>query len=137
MYRQVRRNPHIPIPTPTLTLVNFFDKIIETTVTNKVTVVEEWLCIDNKCLILQLQYRDSFSNSLRSFLNDNAVTFVGVDVGADVSNVRKDYGLICGKTADVKKMAMKSSTWSSTFEGRQPGLKDLSFLMLGLSLDKP
>ncbi|KAF8387666.1 hypothetical protein HHK36_026320 [Tetracentron sinense] len=41
------------------------------------------LCVDNKCLILQLFYMDYIPQSIKSFLSDPNATFVGVEVEDD------------------------------------------------------
>ncbi|KAF9594358.1 hypothetical protein IFM89_030487 [Coptis chinensis] len=94
------------------------------------------LCIENKCLIIQLLYIDRIPRLLRGFLHDSSITFVGVEVESDVKKLRDSYGLECFNARDVRKLAMDSD-WASAFTGRRPGLKDLAFEIAGLSMIKP
>lgn len=150
--------------------VSFAGKFIETTVTDKASVAEEWvrdicstyngkriivgldyewkpnysrfttsktatlqLCVDTKCLILQLIYMDCIPQSIKSFLKDSNFTFVGVEVGDDVLKLRNDYGLNCSRTADIQELAI--CRWPGRF--RRPGLKDLASEVMGLFMPKP
>ena len=151
--------------------VKYDEKIIETTVTDKASITEEWvdeihfahandsmvvvgldvewrphlirsmsnksatlqLCIDTKCLILQLFYMDEIPQSLKNFLLNPIFTFVGVEVEDDILKLRNEYGLDCSKSADIRSAAMKK--WPGRF--RRPGLKDLAMDVLGLHMKKP
>ncbi|KAL6954847.1 hypothetical protein U1Q18_034458 [Sarracenia purpurea var. burkii] len=158
-------------------MVYFSGKIIETTVTDKALVADEWvrdvrsdlhsgqkiivgldcewrpnffsrsmsnktatlqLCTGTdqmtKCLILQLFYMDSIPESIRSFLADPNITFVGVEVGDDASKLRDEYGLSCGRTADIQALAM--ARWPQRFF-RKPGLKKLADELAGVKMEKP
>ncbi|QHO57393.1 hypothetical protein HN51_011985 [Arachis hypogaea] len=153
--------------------INFGGKAIETTVTNKAIIVDQWieeinvlyagkstvvvvgldvewrpnysrymdnnksatlqLCIDEKCLILQLFYIDNLTLSLKNFLMNPNFAFVGVEVGDDISKIRNEYDLNCGAHADIRELAMEK--WPGRF--RRPGLKDLAKDVVGLSMKKP
>ncbi|XP_043705096.1 Werner Syndrome-like exonuclease [Telopea speciosissima] len=151
--------------------VSFAGKIIETTVTDKASVAEDWvsqirssyngvqrinvgldcewrphaisfmsnktatlqLCINDKCLILQLFYMDYIPQSIKDFLNDPTFTFVGIEVADDAAKLRNEYGLNCSSTADIRQLA--KNRWPSRF--RRPGLKDLAFEVVGLRMAKP
>ncbi|KAF8392711.1 hypothetical protein HHK36_023060 [Tetracentron sinense] len=151
--------------------VSFSGKIIETIVTDKASVAEDWvrdvrsiynngqriivgldcewrphpirsmsnktatlqLCVDTKCLILQLFYMDYIPQSIKNFLDDPTVTFVGVEVGDDVLKLRNEYGLNCASTADIRALAIKR--WPGRF--RRPGLKDLAWEVVNLYMPKP
>ncbi|KAK9051155.1 hypothetical protein SSX86_027781 [Deinandra increscens subsp. villosa] len=91
------------------------------------------LCIDSKCLILQLFYMDEIPESLKRFLLNPKFTFVGIEVEDDVSKLKNEYGLDCGRSADIRAAAMKK--WPGRF--RRPGLKDLAMEVLGLHMKKP
>ncbi|GAB2298317.1 hypothetical protein Dimus_032385 [Dionaea muscipula] len=82
------------------------------------------LCIDTKCLIVQLFYVDQVPQSLKSFCSSPNYVFVGLE---------DEYGLPCLKTKDVK--AEAKSRWPSRF--RRPGLKDLAWEVAGLRMEKP
>ncbi|GJZ44082.1 Werner syndrome-like exonuclease [Tanacetum coccineum] len=88
------------------------------------------LCIDTKCLILQLFYMDEITKSLKNFLLNRIFTFVGVEVEDDILKLKYEYGLDCSESASatIKK-------WPGRF--RRPGLKDLAMDVLGLHMKKP
>ncbi|KAL1363814.1 hypothetical protein HN51_011987 [Arachis hypogaea] len=151
--------------------INFDGKAIETTVTDKANIVDQWvqeidilyagkssvvvgldvewrphaisylsnksatlqLCIDDKCLIVQLFYIDNLPLSLKNFLMNPNFTFVGIEVGDDISKLRNEYGLNCGRHADIRELAMQK--WPGRF--RRPGLKDLAKDLVGLNMRKP
>ncbi|KAK1425535.1 hypothetical protein QVD17_20888 [Tagetes erecta] len=151
--------------------VYYDNKTIETTVTDKATITNQWvyetlmahandltvvvgldvewrphiirsmsnksatlqLCIDTKCLILQLFYMDEIPQSLKSFLLNPTFTFVGIEVEDDIMKLKNEYGLECSKSADIRAAAMKK--WPGRF--RRPGLKDLAKDVLGLHMKKP
>ncbi|GAV78963.1 DNA_pol_A_exo1 domain-containing protein, partial [Cephalotus follicularis] len=92
------------------------------------------LCVDTKCLILQLFYIDFIPQSLKSFLSDPNVTFVGVEVARDVGKLNAEYQLSCSSVADVRELTM--IRWPSMFY-RKPGLKDIAASVAGLSMPKP
>ncbi|XP_021835358.2 3'-5' exonuclease-like [Spinacia oleracea] len=89
------------------------------------------LCIDTKCLIIQLIYLNSIPQSLRDFLNSTHedLTFVGVEVGSDVAKLEREYGLTCSKVEDLYK--------ASGSGGKRVGLKNLAWEVLGLVMWKP
>ncbi|XP_042499123.1 Werner Syndrome-like exonuclease [Macadamia integrifolia] len=151
--------------------VLFAGNIIETTVTDKASVAEDWvsdirsrdngdrrvivgldcewrphpirymsnttatlqLCINDKCLILQLFYMDYIPQSIKDFLNDPTFTFVGVEVADDAAKLRNEYGLTCNSTADLRALAKRH--WPGRF--RRPSLKDLASEVVGLYMAKP
>ncbi|KAJ7945796.1 Werner Syndrome-like exonuclease [Quillaja saponaria] len=150
--------------------VSFDGKIIETTVTDKGSIADEWiqgilskyacnttvvgldiewrphliksmsnksatlqLCIDDKCLILQLFYMDYFPQSLKDFLLDSNFIFVGIEVADDIEKLRNEYGLGCSRHADIRELA--KNKWPGRF--RRPGLKDLALEVAGLYMKKP
>ncbi|GMP87425.1 hypothetical protein CsSME_00039807 [Camellia sinensis var. sinensis] len=155
-------------------MVHFSGKTIEATVTDKASVVEEWvrearslhvgqhdmivgldcewkpntissmnyrtatlrLCIGTRRRIIQLCYIDYIPQSIKfkSFLSDSNFTFVGVEVGDDVSKLRNEYGLICTSTADIQALAMSRRPLQFY---RMPGLKSLAYLLVGLSMENP
>ncbi|KAL0436003.1 UNVERIFIED_CONTAM: Exonuclease 3'-5' domain-containing protein 2 [Sesamum radiatum] len=92
------------------------------------------LCVDTKCLILQLFYLDFIPQSLKNFLVHPSVTFVGVGVQDDVYKLREEYGLVCSAMNDIQEMAMARYPWEFT---RRPGLKDLASWFVGLNMAKP
>ncbi|KAG2725705.1 hypothetical protein I3843_01G078800 [Carya illinoinensis] len=150
--------------------INFAGKTIVTTVTDKASIVDEWvqemlsicggkavvvgldvewrphpirtmsnksatlqLCIDQKCLIIQLFYLDYIPQSIKSFMMDPNFTFVGIEVGDDIAKLQNEYGLGCSKSADIRELAKRQ--WPGRF--RRPGLKDLALEVVGLHMRKP
>ncbi|XP_024986545.1 Werner Syndrome-like exonuclease [Cynara cardunculus var. scolymus] len=92
------------------------------------------LCINTKCLILQLFYMDKIPESLKNFLLNPKFTFVGVEVEGDIWKLHNEYGLNCGKSADIRAMAVKK--WPFRYY-RKPGLKTLADDVVGLYMSKP
>ncbi|KAL8540843.1 hypothetical protein ACS0TY_002174 [Phlomoides rotata] len=91
------------------------------------------LCINDKCLILQLFYMDFIPESIKAFLLNPNFTFVGIEVADDVSKLRNEYGLDCSCTMDVRDAA--KARWPGRFS--RPGLKDLAREICGLNMSKP
>ncbi|KAH7528339.1 3'-5' exonuclease [Ziziphus jujuba] len=157
-------------PTTSKYTVYFAGKTIETTVTDKASIIDQWvnqiltihagnptvvgldiewrphynswmsnksatlqLCIDDKCLIVQLFYIDSIPDSLKNFMMNPDFTFVGIEVGDDIEKLKNEYDLPCRKSADIREMA--KTRWPGRF--RRPGLKDLALEIVGLSMKKP
>ncbi|KAL0420149.1 UNVERIFIED_CONTAM: Exonuclease 3'-5' domain-containing protein 2 [Sesamum radiatum] len=94
------------------------------------------LCVDTKCLILQLFYLDFIPQSLKNFTVHPSVTFVGVGVQDDVYKLQQEYGLVCSASAmkDIQEMAMARHPLEFI---RRPGLKDLASWFVGLNMSKP
>ncbi|KAI3448472.1 hypothetical protein Pfo_005137 [Paulownia fortunei] len=67
------------------------------------------LCIDQKCLILQLFYMDEIPESVKGFLMDPNFTFVGIEVGDDVLKLKNEYGLDCSSYMDKPKHVCMSN----------------------------
>ncbi|XLS51312.1 hypothetical protein HN51_011989 [Arachis hypogaea] len=150
--------------------IKFDGKEIVTTVTDKATIVEQWiqdinaiyeanssvivgidverglvsgigsksatlhLCIDNKCLILQLLHIDNLPLSLKYFLTNPNFFFVGFGVDRVISMIKTDYGLKCGVHADIMELAKEK--WPYQYNIRS-GLKDLAINVVGLKMKKP
>ncbi|QHO57394.1 hypothetical protein HN51_011986 [Arachis hypogaea] len=140
---------------------------IETTVTDKSTVVDQWvqdmnalyatnssivvgvdvercairnksatlnLCINKKCLIVQLFYIDNLPVSLKNFLMNPNFFFAGFEFANDIPNIKKEYGLNFCVHADIKKLALeKCRNWWSD----PPSLKDIAEHVVRLEMKKP
>ncbi|GFP87940.1 werner syndrome-like exonuclease [Phtheirospermum japonicum] len=91
------------------------------------------LCVDNKCLIIQLFYMDEIPDSIKGFLMNPNFTFVGIEVEGDVLKLKNEYGLDCSSHVDVR--AASVDYWSGKY--RKPGLKDLARELCGLYMKKP
>ncbi|XP_010674792.2 3'-5' exonuclease-like [Beta vulgaris subsp. vulgaris] len=92
------------------------------------------LCIDNKCLIVQLFYLDYLPQSLKNFMGWPKFTFVGVEVDDDVAKLKDEYGLICATSKDIQAHAL--ARWPMRWY-RKPGLKVLARNVVGLYRAKP
>ncbi|XP_021734840.1 Werner Syndrome-like exonuclease [Chenopodium quinoa] len=92
------------------------------------------LCIDTKCLIIQLFYLDYLPKSLKDFMGWPNFTFVGVEVADDVAKLRDEYGLICARSRDIQAHAL--GLWPIRWY-RKPGLKVLARDIAGLYMAKP
>ncbi|KAK1354357.1 3'-5' exonuclease domain-containing protein [Heracleum sosnowskyi] len=92
------------------------------------------LCIDTKCLIVQMFYLDYIPQSLKDFFTDPKFTFVGVEVQDDALKLQDEYGLRVSSTADIQALAM--TRWPLRFV-RKPGLKGLARGVAELNMEKP
>ncbi|CAO2184824.1 unnamed protein product [Urochloa humidicola] len=101
--------------------------------TSKVAILQ--LCAGTRCLILQLFYVDRIPASIRSFLADPNVRFVGIGVGEDAGKLAADYGLACAAAADVE--ALCNDFLGRFAGGRRLGLKGFAREVLGLVMEKP
>ncbi|MED6199354.1 hypothetical protein PIB30_075193 [Stylosanthes scabra] len=150
--------------------ISVYGRTIKTTVTDKATVVDQWihdindlyapnssvivcfdveykpqsdkpatlhLCIDDKCLILQLLYMDNLPLSLNNFLSMNPnFFFVGFKAASDINKniTYYYYGLkLGGIYANITELAMQK--WPGRFQ--RPVLKDLAMGVVGMSMKKP
>nr|GEY40489.1 hypothetical protein [Tanacetum cinerariifolium] len=93
-------------------------------VSNKCSVL--LLCIDTKCLILQLLYMDTIPETIKSFLMNSKFTFMGVK--EDMSKLVSEYGLHCANTEDIRTIVTKK--WLVQFG--QHGLEYLADGMFNL-----
>ncbi|XP_077252548.1 3'-5' exonuclease-like [Tasmannia lanceolata] len=101
-------------------------------ITNKVAILQ--LCVESRCYIFQLLYFDRMSQSLKSFLADPKITFVGVGIGGDVRKLERDYGLECRKYVELGKLAA-SVYGNPCLIGYS--LVDLAREVVGLDIVKP
>ncbi|XP_057730879.1 3'-5' exonuclease-like [Arachis stenosperma] len=92
------------------------------------------LCIDDKCLMLQLFHIDNLPPSLNNFLMNPNLFFVGFEVSKKISKINDGYGLSCsGVRVDIKLLAMQKWLGQCRFSD----LKDLAKQLVGLSIKKP
>ncbi|KAK1354353.1 3'-5' exonuclease domain-containing protein [Heracleum sosnowskyi] len=96
---------------------------------NKIATLQ--LCIDTKCLVLQLVHMDSMPHSLTNLLDDKRVTFFGVRVDAYALNLSRDYGLkFCKKIVDIRDLA---KIWFPISYLKECSLKAIAYEVAGLS----
>lgn len=99
---------------------------------NKIATLQ--LCIDTKCLILQLVHMDSLPHCLTNFFDDKRVTFFGVRVDGYASKLCRDYGFkFCKKIIDVRDL---SKIWYPISCRRECSLKSIAYEVAGLSMRK-
>ncbi|KAK3160677.1 hypothetical protein QOZ80_1BG0062860 [Eleusine coracana subsp. coracana] len=101
--------------------------------TSKVAILQ--LCTGTRCLVFQLFYATTIPASLRSFLADPDVRFVGVSVGEDVAKLDNDYGLHCAAPVDLEGLC--NEYLGRGMGGRRLGLKGFAREVLGLTMEKP
>ncbi|KAK3194317.1 hypothetical protein Dsin_025627 [Dipteronia sinensis] len=77
---------------------------------------------------------DYIPESLKNFLSDPNLTFVGVNLARDLAKLKNEYVLRCSSIADVRDLTLKR--WPNAFY-RKLGLKDVARLVVGLVLPKP
>lgn len=99
---------------------------------NKTAILQ--LCVNTKCLILQLLFIDYIPQSVKHFLSNPNLSFVGVEVQRDVTKLRNEYGLQFTNIAAVRDETLKR--FPSMFNGK-PGLKDVANRIVGLDMPKP
>ncbi|GAV83674.1 DNA_pol_A_exo1 domain-containing protein [Cephalotus follicularis] len=63
------------------------------------------LCAGYQCLIIELNSFQVIPFSLASFLDLSDITFVGVGIKQNVSNLRRDYGLECRNAVELGPLA--------------------------------
>ncbi|KAL3515927.1 hypothetical protein ACH5RR_022829 [Cinchona calisaya] len=122
--------------------VYFDGKTIETTVTNKAEIVNQWVqlillkCagkptvvgLDNEWRPHPVPYMSNKSATLQLCIDDNCLI-----VDKDIMKLKDEYGLKCTKSADIREVA--KMRWPGRFS--RPGLKDLAREVSGLYMKKP
>lgn len=101
--------------------------------TSKVAILQ--LCAGDRCLVLQLFYVDRIPASIRSFLADPDVFFVGIGVGEDAAKLATDYGLTCASPVDLESRCNDYLGYYTG--GPRLGLKGYAREVLGLVMEKP
>lgn len=91
------------------------------------------LCINNKCLILQLFFMDEHLKFSRFFFKIPISLLFGLKSWEILKNSRMNKSFKCKKSADIRELA--KIRWPGRF--RRPGLKDLARDVCGLNMLKP
>ncbi|XP_029130621.1 Werner Syndrome-like exonuclease isoform X2 [Cajanus cajan] len=100
---------------------------------NKMKVAILQLCVENKCLIVQLfLMNNNIPQSLKSFFVDSDFKFVGVGVINDLNMLKSDYGLESNKGIDISHLAKQ--IWPDRISSM--GLKYLAKELVGLDMKK-
>ncbi|MCD7458394.1 hypothetical protein HAX54_038082 [Datura stramonium] len=99
---------------------------------NPVAVLQ--ICVDRRCLIIQLLYCRSIPESLVGFLANSEYTFVGVGVESDVEKLLEDYELSVRNVVDLRGLAADAYDMRNL---RNAGLKELCRVVLGKEISKP
>ncbi|KAI3957937.1 hypothetical protein MKW92_011634 [Papaver armeniacum] len=97
----------------------------------KVAVLQ--LCVDNHCLIFQLSCCDKVPESLKNFLADDDLIFVGAGIEADAYKLMVDYGLKVARTEELGSFAAFKTGDSRLYKA---GLKKLVSEVLKQDLPK-
>ncbi|OVA16742.1 3'-5' exonuclease domain [Macleaya cordata] len=92
------------------------------------------LCHGNRCVIIQLLYLDFIPNSLKSFLADQSIDFLGVGITEDLAKLRGDYGLQCGSGVELGPLADRVY---GKHQYSRYGLVQLAREIVGLVIEKP
>ncbi|KAJ8623441.1 hypothetical protein MRB53_031970 [Persea americana] len=92
------------------------------------------LCVGTRCLIFQLILADVIPESLKGFLADPTLKFVGVAVAGDAQKLWDEYGLIVGSTEDLAAVAALKLGEEKL---KEAGLKRLASIVLGVEMEKP
>ncbi|KAI3926012.1 hypothetical protein MKW98_028148 [Papaver atlanticum] len=106
----------------------------------KVAVLQ--LCVDNRCLIFQFlgRERDQVPESLKNFLGDNDLIFVGAGIEADAYKLMVDYGLKVARVEELGSLAAFKRTNTFVDYRKSPlyrtGLKNLVMDVLKQDLPK-
>ncbi|XP_077252549.1 cleavage stimulation factor subunit 50-like [Tasmannia lanceolata] len=101
-------------------------------ITNKVAILQ--LCAgESQCYIFQLLYFDTMPQSLKSFLADPNITFVGVGIKEDAVKLAGDYGLQCGNYVELGPLAARL-LGSPDYSGYN--LENLAREVVGLNIEK-
>ncbi|KAJ3704422.1 hypothetical protein LUZ61_008127 [Rhynchospora tenuis] len=98
---------------------------------NKIALLQ--LCTGSRCLILQLKYMNPVPDSVKAFLLDETITFVGVGVGEDVAKLKGNYGLECTNSRDLRPVC---NTFLGIETKKCKGLKGYAREILGFELEK-
>ncbi|XP_052176270.1 3'-5' exonuclease-like [Diospyros lotus] len=92
------------------------------------------LCVGRRCLIFQLIHAPYIPQSLVDFLGNSSYTFVGVGIDGDVGKLSSDYDLVVERTFDLRDWAVDDYDIPGL---QNAGLKTLSSVVLGISVEKP
>ncbi|KAF5745947.1 hypothetical protein HS088_TW06G00112 [Tripterygium wilfordii] len=92
------------------------------------------LCTDTECLILQLLYMDSISETMKNFFGDSNIIFVGIEVKETLLKLETEYGLCFKYKIDVRALAKMNFPLSFS---ENAGLKALALHIVQLQSWKP
>ncbi|XP_059287056.1 3'-5' exonuclease-like [Lycium ferocissimum] len=92
------------------------------------------ICVDRRCLIIQLLYCQFIPESLVNFLGNRECVFVGVGIESDVEKLLEDYEISVGNVVDLRAKAADAYEMRNL---RNAGLKALCNVVLGKEIVKP
>ncbi|KAI3866631.1 hypothetical protein MKW92_027585 [Papaver armeniacum] len=92
------------------------------------------LCHENRCLVIQLLYLDSIPKSLRSFLADSSIRFLGVNIKQDTGKLDRYYGLKCNNSIDL---GSRIDDICECYKYSDLQLSELAAEILGVVIVKP
>ncbi|GLT64904.1 hypothetical protein SLA2020_373670 [Shorea laevis] len=87
------------------------------------------LCVDTRCLVLQISRLNNIPESIKHFFSDSNVVFVGIEVKKMVTKLQNEYGLNCTNKIDVRHLVKMHFPVSFCMK---PGLKALASQLVGL-----
>lgn len=122
------RNPKNREKTITVGLDCKFKRHPIASMSDKIATLQ--LCMETKCLILQLVHMDSVPCSIVDLFDDKRVTFFGVRVNAYASKLSRDYGLeFCKKIVDIRDLV---KIWFPISFLKECSLKSIAYEVAGL-----
>ncbi|CAL5425876.1 unnamed protein product [Camellia sinensis] len=87
------------------------------------------LSLGTHCLILQLLYMDHLPQSIKTFLANPNITFVGIEFHNKTAKLWNEYELLCSKKVDIR--ALAKIWFPISFHGK-PSLRALACEVSGL-----
>ncbi|KAL6532779.1 hypothetical protein OROGR_013739 [Orobanche gracilis] len=101
---------------------------VDSSTSNKIALLQ--LCVDTKCLVLQLLHMDSVPPPVKDFLGDSRNMFFGVEIREESRKLLEEYGLDVNRKVDLHFLA--KHWFPVSYRGR-PGLKELAYGVARLS----
>ena len=98
---------------------------------NKIASLQ--ICIDTKCLVFRLLHMDYIPQSIKSFLSDPKITFVGFEVQHNSLKLGAEYEIFVGNKVDIRALA---KLWLPITFSRQSSMRGLAYKLAGLTIQK-
>ncbi|KAG5514125.1 hypothetical protein RHGRI_035503 [Rhododendron griersonianum] len=91
------------------------------------------LCHGTKCLFLQLLHMNEFPQSLKVFLSEPSIKFVGIKIHENTRKLEEGYQLVCSKKVDIRALA---KIWFPISFHEKSSLRALAHGVAGLCMQK-